>query len=65
MSNQQINNKEFWFEPKNPTDQKLREALINSFQFTDPSYYVGIACPTVFGIDLQGNEEGFSNLKII
>ena len=36
MSNQQINNKEFWFEPKNPTDQKLREALINSFQFTDP-----------------------------
>ena len=53
MSNQQINNKEFWFEPKNPTDQKLREALIDSFQFTDSSYYVGIACPNVFGIDLH------------
>ncbi len=53
MSNQQINNKEFWFDPKNPTDQTLRNALINSFQFLHPQYYIGIASPNVFGVDMH------------
>lgn len=53
MSNQPINNKEFWFDPKNDEYQKLRQLLINSFQFLHPQYYVGVASPNVFGIDMH------------
>ena len=53
MSNQGLNNKEFWFEATNDHDQILRRYLIDSFQFLHPQYYIGIACPKVFGLDMH------------
>mgnify|MGYP003115687940 CR=1 FL=1 len=43
MANKKINNGEFWFTPEN--DQKHRIQMIESFQFKDDNYFVGICCP--------------------
>lgn len=64
MQNQPINNGEFWFNPDDPEDQKKRQALIDSFQYKHPNYYVGISCPCCQGIqtfndmhDLSGQDD--------
>lgn len=42
-----INNGEFWFVPDKHQDN--RKSLIDSFQFQDESYYVGVSCPCCIG----------------
>lgn len=49
ISNQKINNKEFWFDPNNQKDQLKRKALIESFKYINDRYFVGITCVKVFG----------------
>lgn len=49
--NQQINNKEFWFDPNNIKDQLKRQALIDAFTYKNPRYFVGITCTKVFGLE--------------
>lgn len=51
IQNHQINNKEFWFDPSSEQDQIKREALVRSFQYHNPRYYVGISCPCCQGIN--------------
>ena len=51
MSNQAINNKEFWFDPNNENDQLKRQALIEAFQYKNDRYFVGVTCVSVFGLD--------------
>lgn len=51
MLNQPINNKEFWFDPKNEKDQSKRQALIEAFQYKNERYFVGVTCVGVFGIE--------------
>ena len=53
IKNQRINNSEFWFDPENPEDANKREGLIEAFQFQRENYYVGIACPSVFGNEMH------------
>ena len=48
--NRRINNKEFWFDPSDQTDQQARSLLISSFKYRNPRYYVGITCTNVFGL---------------
>lgn len=55
LENKQINNKEFWFDPNNPLDQNKRKKLLEAFQYNNERYYVGVACPNVFGIDTHKN----------
>lgn len=50
LCNQKINNKEFWFDPNNSKDQNKRISLVKAFQYKDPRYFVGVACPKVFGL---------------
>lgn len=57
IQNHQINNKEFWFDPSNDSDQFKRKALIESFQYKNPRYYVGISCPCCQG------QEAFQSMK--
>lgn len=40
--NKEINNGEFWFDPK--TNAEDRKRLINSFQYKDDNYFVGVCC---------------------
>jgi hypothetical protein len=61
LCNQKINNKEFWFDPNNPKDQYKRDALINSFQYKNDRYFVGVACPKVFGLLTHRAMKQFSN----
>ena len=42
-----INNGEFWFTPQH--DQHYRKQMIDSFQFKDDNYFVGISCPCCIG----------------
>ena len=51
IQNCPVNNGEFWFDPNNSEDQKKRRYLIESFEYKNPQYYVGISCPCC-----QGNE---------
>lgn len=51
LCNQNINNKEFWFNPSDPKDQIKRNALMAAFQYKNPRYFVGITCVNVFGLD--------------
>jgi hypothetical protein len=51
ICNQAINNKEFWFDPNNENDQIKRQALIDSFVYKNPRYFVGITCTKVFGLE--------------
>jgi hypothetical protein len=51
IQNHPVNNGEFWFDPNNSEDQKKRRYLIESFEYKNPQYYVGISCPCC-----QGNE---------
>lgn len=60
IKNQAINNKEFWFNPNNDTDQEKRQALIESFQYKHPNYYVGISCPCCQGIETFNEMYEFS-----
>lgn len=50
ICNQEINNKEFWFDPKKDIDQHKRRALIESFRYKNDRYFVGITCVKVFGL---------------
>ena len=60
MQNKSINNGEFWFNPDDSEDQKKRQALIDSFQYKHPNYYVGISCPCCQGIDTFNEMYNFS-----
>lgn len=51
LSNNPINNKEFWFDPNNEKDQSKRQALLDAFQYKNDRYFVGITCVNVFGLD--------------
>ena len=51
IQNLDINNKEFWFDSKDPNDQTRRERLIESFVYKHDQYYVGISCPCCQGLD--------------
>ena len=53
IENRDINNSEFWFEPDKLVDTLKRQKLIESFQFQHENYYVGVACPGVFGEDMH------------
>lgn len=53
INNDKINNKEFWFNPSDIVDQKLRQLLINAFKFDYDRYYIGITCVKVFGLDVH------------
>lgn len=50
ICNQQIDNKEFWFDPSSEKDQIKRQALISAFQYKNPRYFIGITCTKVFGL---------------
>ena len=43
MANKSINNGEFWFNPEE--DNSYRKQMIDSFQYKDDNYFVGICCP--------------------
>jgi hypothetical protein len=60
MQNHSINNKEFWFDPNSEKDQEKRQALIESFKYKHPNYYVGISCPCCQGIDTFNSMREFS-----
>lgn len=51
LSNNSINNKEFWFDSNNEKDQSKRQALLDAFQYKNDRYFVGITCVNVFGLD--------------
>lgn len=51
IKNKPINNKEFWFDPMSSKDQTRRQALINSFRYDNPRYFIGITCTKVFGLE--------------
>jgi hypothetical protein len=53
ICNNQLNNKEFWFDPSDSLDQKLRQDLIKSFTFKHDQYYIGVASPNVFGLQMH------------
>lgn len=61
IKNVPINNKEFWFNPNDQTDQEKRSVLIESFQYKNLNYYVGISCPCCQGIDTFNEMYEFSN----
>lgn len=60
MKNQSIDNKEFWFDPTKESDQVKRKALIESFQYQNPRYYVGISCPCCQGVETFREMKQFS-----
>jgi hypothetical protein len=60
MKNHKINNKEFWFDPNNESDQVKRKALMESFQYQNPRYYVGISCPCCQGMETFKEMKEFS-----
>ena len=60
MKNIPINNKEFWFDPNNKLDITRRNKLIESFQYKNNRYYVGISCPCCQGIDTFNEMKQFS-----
>lgn len=47
LINKPVNNGEFWFIPEE--HEKSRKALIDSFQYQDESYFVGVSCPCCIG----------------
>tara|TARA_A100001201_G_scaffold92966_2_gene80902 strand:+ start:315 stop:1055 length:741 start_codon:yes stop_codon:yes gene_type:complete len=55
MTNNTIDNSEFMFDQEK--DQHKREKLLESFQYQNPQYYVGISCPCCQG------DEVFSDMK--
>jgi hypothetical protein len=60
MQNHAINNKEFWFDPNSETDQFKRQALIDSFKYKHPNYYVGVSCPCCQGTETFNQMVDFS-----
>ena len=60
IKNSAINNKEFWFDPNNDKDQLKRQALIESFKYKHPNYYVGISCPCCQGVETFNEMMSFS-----
>lgn len=50
LCNQEIDNKEFRFDPNNNLDALKRKALLNAFQYKNNRYFVGITCVNVFGL---------------
>lgn len=60
MQNHNINNKEFWFDPSSAEDQVKRKALIDSFQYQNKRYHVGISCPCCQGIETFREMKHFS-----
>lgn len=60
IKNHAINNKEFWFDPNNTKDQIKRNKLIESFQYQNPRYYVGISCPCCQGLETFNEMRQFS-----
>ena len=61
LSNQSINNKEFWFDSTKESDKKKRQALLNAFQYKNERYFVGITCVNVFGIETHKQMTVLSN----
>lgn len=61
MCNQNINNKEFWFDPQRERDQIKRKALIDAFQYKNDRYFVGITCVKVFGLQTHNAMKHLSN----
>ena len=47
LANMAINNGEFWFKPEQ--NEVNRKQMIDSFQYKDNGYYVGISCPCCIG----------------
>lgn len=60
MQNRALNNKEFWFDPNSETDQIKRKTLIDSFQYQNQRYYVGISCPCCQGVETFRDMRNFS-----
>ena len=60
MSNHQLNNKEFWFDPNDPDDQSKRQELISAFQYKNSRYFVGVTCVNVFGLKTHKEMKGLS-----
>lgn len=61
LSNNAINNKEFWFDPNKENDQNKRKALLDAFQYKNERYFVGITCVGVFGIETHRQMVTLSN----
>jgi len=51
LLNQPIDNKEFSFDPSDAKDQHKREKLLEAFTYNNSSYFVGITCVDVFGVE--------------
>ena len=47
LANKPVNNGEFWFIPEDHI--VYRKQMIDSFQYKDNGYYVGISCPCCIG----------------
>ena len=52
MENQDLDNREFQFR-QGPEFTRARDALIDSFQYQHPQYYVGISCPCCQGENFE------------
>jgi len=63
MKNRPLDNKEFWFDPENELDQNKRKALIESFKYKHPNYYVGVSCPCCQGMETFKEMMSFSEQK--
>jgi hypothetical protein len=55
LTNTQIDNKEFRFDPNNHNDQLKRRALHEAFTYQNERYFIGITCVNVFGIETHNN----------
>ena len=60
MTNNPLNNKEFWFDPNDQQDQLKRQELIAAFQYKNPRYFVGVTCVNVFGLKTHKEMKGLS-----
>lgn len=62
LQNQQIDNKEFQFDPTNEKDIKKRKKLLEAFQYNNERYFIGITCVNVFGIETHRRMKMISGL---
>jgi hypothetical protein len=62
LQNQQIDNKEFQFNPINEKDIKKRKKLLEAFQYKNDRYFIGITCVNVFGIETHRRMKMISGL---
>lgn len=60
MKNRELNNNEFLFKSNDDKYKQARQSLIESFQYKNERYYVGISCPCCQGIDTFREMKSFS-----